>query len=69
MFTEEQLNRIITVHTCRDYGFCLSGSKQHIESLGLNFKECWKNGITVRDAVQLDDCLLNRLIDLVTKEG
>lgn len=68
MFTEEQLNKIITIHTCRDHGFCLVGARRHLESLGLDFKQVMKSGISVRDAVKLDDCLMNRLIEQVIKE-
>jgi len=69
MFTDEQLNKVITFHTCVDNGFCFPGSRLHVEALGLNYRQCLKNGITVRDALQLDDCLMNRLIEIVTKEG
>jgi DNA-binding transcriptional MerR regulator len=69
MFTDEQLDRLITIHNCRDLGFCLEGSKQQIESLGLNFKQVMKTGILVRDAIPLNNALVNRLIEHVTKEG
>jgi len=69
MFTDEQLNKIITIHDCRDLGFCLTGSKQSIEGMGLNFKQFMKAGISVREAIALDNALVNRLIEQVTKEG
>ncbi len=69
MFTDEQLNKIITIHTARDHGFCLVGVKTHLISLGVNFKLFLRDGISVRDALKLNDCLANRLVETVTKEG
>lgn len=69
MFTDEQLNKIITIHTGRDHGFCLKGAKAHLESLGLNFKQVLRNGIPVREAVKLNDAMLNKLVEQLTKEG
>ena len=69
MFTEEQLNKRITIHDCRAMGFCLPGSKQLIESMGLNFKQILKTGMSVEEALLLDNALVNRIIAQVTKEG
>lgn len=69
MFTDEQLNKIITLHTCRDHGFCLEGIKTYVESLGFNFRQTIRSGIPVRDAIKLDDALLNRLVKQLIKEG
>lgn len=47
--TDEQLNQPLSVQMFRQNGFCVKGTKEYGERLGLNFKDLMNGKLTVRD--------------------
>jgi hypothetical protein len=69
MLTDEQLDRVITLRDCQAVKFCMTGAKEHASKHGLDFHKLVREGITVREALALDDALFEMLVQHVIKEG
>lgn len=65
----DKLDTVITINLMRNKGFCVKGTKQYAESLGLDFKRVLAGGYTVRDVIHLkNDALFGSVIKEILGE-
>lgn len=61
--TEEQLNRVITIHDIRRLNHCAKGTRNFFKSRNpADFKKLCTEGLTVREILAFEDGLADRIV-------